>query len=107
MTIEPCTFDRQRKLKTAAAPTVAQQRLRLRHATVIASNTQDATSRKMAGRLIDAWGLDDMIALAIDDLSSTSAFLRREARRFLELVAPDRLAKAVAVNTGTLHPPPA
>lgn len=83
--------DRQRKLKPAAAPTVAQLRLRRRHATTIVENAMDATSLKMANRLIQSWEPDDMVALALEDLQGDDALLRREARRFLEVVAPDKI----------------
>ena len=83
--------DRQRKLKPAQPPTVAQLRLRRRHATTIVSNAQDETSLKMASRLIQSWEPENMVALALADLNGNNALLRREALKFLQVVAPDKL----------------
>lgn len=83
--------DRQRRLKPAAKPTVAQLRLRRRHATTIVSNAMDKTSLKMANRLIQSWEPESLVSMALEDLQGPNALLRREARRFLEVVAPDKL----------------
>ena len=91
--IQQINFDTRTKrpLKPAAAPTVAQVRLRQRHSRTIIENAQNETSRRMADRLIQSWEPGQMIEQALEDLHSGSSFLRQEAQRFLEIVVPDRL----------------
>lgn len=84
--------DRQHKPKPAAPPNVAQMRLRLKRARLITENAQNETSKRMADRLIQAWEPANMIAMALEDLNSSSALLRKEAMRFLEVCTPDVLA---------------